>query len=59
MYGPPDELDDHDAGGTYERPYQEGGGTTSTYPFETWRYRYIDGIGTNIDTGVRRSDDDR
>jgi len=48
MYGPPDELEDHDAGGTYERPFQEGGGTTSTYPFELWRYRYIDGIGTNV-----------
>src|SRR5262249_58115125 len=33
---------------TYERPYEEGGGTTSTYPFEKWRYRYIEGIGTNI-----------
>jgi len=48
MYGPPDELDDHDSGGTYLRPQEEGGGETSTYPFETWRYRYIDGIGTNI-----------
>jgi len=48
MYGPPDELDDHDAGGTYVRPPEEGGGETSTYPFEQWRYRYIDGIGTNI-----------
>ena len=48
MYGPPDELEDHDAGGTYQRPFEEGGGTTSTYPFEIWRYRYIDGIGTNV-----------
>ncbi len=48
MYGPPDENEDHDAGGTYQRPYEEGGGTTSTYPFEIWRYRYIDGIGTNV-----------
>ena len=48
MYGPPDELDDHDAGGSYIRPPEEGGGETSTYPFEQWRYRYIDGIGTNI-----------
>ena len=27
---------------------EEGGGETSTYPFEQWRYRYIDGIGNNI-----------
>jgi GWxTD domain-containing protein len=48
MYGPADEIDSHPSGGTYERPQEEGGGETSTYPFETWRYRYIDGIGTNI-----------
>lgn len=49
MYGPADQVDDHDAGGDYQRPFQEGGGMTSTYPFEIWRYRYIDGIGTNIE----------
>ncbi len=48
MYGPADEIDSHPSGGTYERPQEEGGGETATYPFETWRYRYIDGIGTNI-----------
>jgi len=47
-YGPPDEIESHPSGGTYERPYEEGGGTTSTYPFEQWRFRYIEGIGTNI-----------
>ncbi|MGA2722483.1 MAG: GWxTD domain-containing protein [Bryobacteraceae bacterium] len=47
-YGPPDEIDSHPSGGTYERPPEEGGGETSTYPFEQWRYRYIEGIGTNI-----------
>jgi len=47
-YGPPDEIDSHPSGGSYERPYEEGGGETSTYPFEDWRYRYIEDIGTNI-----------
>src|SRR6202020_453578 len=47
-YGPPDEIDSLPSGGTYERRYEEGGGSTSTYPFEQWRYRYIEGIGTNI-----------
>jgi len=47
-YGPPDELDDHASGGSYERPPEEGGGETATYPFQQWRYRYIEGIGTNI-----------
>jgi GWxTD domain-containing protein len=48
MYGPADEVDSHPSGGSYERPESEGGGETSTYPFEQWRYRYIDGVGTNI-----------
>ncbi|HUI42583.1 MAG TPA: GWxTD domain-containing protein [Terriglobia bacterium] len=48
MYGPPDEIDNHDSGGTYQRPIEEGGGETSTFPFEDWTYRYIEGIGENI-----------
>ena len=48
VFGPPDEIESHPSGGTYERPYEEGGGTTSTYPFEQWRYRYLEGIGNNI-----------
>ena len=47
-YGPPDEIDDHSSGGSYERPPEEGGGETSTYPFQQWRYRWIEGVGTNI-----------
>jgi GWxTD domain-containing protein len=46
-YGAPDEIDSHPSGGSYERPQEEGGGETSTYPFEDWRYRYIEGVGTN------------
>ena len=48
MYGPPDEIDSHPSGGSYERPIEEGGGETSTYPFEDWRYRYIEGIGNDV-----------
>ncbi len=48
MYGPPDENDSHPSGGTYERPMDEGGGETSTFPFEDWRYRYLEGIGQEI-----------
>ncbi len=47
-FGPPDETESHPSGGTYERPIEEGGGSTSTYPFEKWRYRYIDGIGNDV-----------
>jgi GWxTD domain-containing protein len=48
-YGKPDSIDSHPSGGTYDRPMDEGGGTTSTFPFEDWHYRYIEGIGENID----------
>src|ERR1700732_340511 len=48
-FGPPDEIDSHPSGGTYERPFAEGGGETSTYPFEDWRYRYIEGIGNDVE----------
>jgi GWxTD domain-containing protein len=47
-YGPADEIESHPAGGSYERPYEEGGGSTSTFPFEKWRYRYIEGIGNDV-----------
>jgi GWxTD domain-containing protein len=48
MYGPPDENDSHPSGGAYERPIEEGGGETSTFPFEDWRYRYLEGIGQEV-----------
>jgi GWxTD domain-containing protein len=48
VFGPPDERDEHPSGGTYERPPEEGGGETTTYPFEDWRYRYIEGIGNDV-----------
>src|SRR5438874_3857556 len=47
-FGPADEIESHPSGGTYERPPEEGGGTTSTFPFEQWRYRYIEDIGSDI-----------
>ena len=48
VFGKADEIDSHPSGGTYERPMEEGGGETSTFPFETWRYRYIEGIGQEV-----------
>jgi len=48
VYGPADEIDSHPSGGSYNRPQEEGGGETSTYPFEDWRYRYLEGIGQEI-----------
>jgi GWxTD domain-containing protein len=48
MYGKADEIESHPSGGSYQRPQEEGGGSTSTYPFEIWRYRYIEGIGNEV-----------
>jgi len=48
-FGKPDSTDSHPSGGNYERPMEEGGGNTSTYPFEVWHYRYLQGVGDNID----------
>jgi GWxTD domain-containing protein len=48
-FGPPDSTDSHPSGGSYDRPMEEGGGETQTFPFETWHYRYLEGIGENID----------
>ena len=45
----PTRIESHPGGGTYERPMEEGGGNTSTFPFEIWHYRYLEGIGDNID----------
>lgn len=47
-FGKPDEIDSHPAGGQWQRPMWMGGGETSTYPWEDWRYRYIDGIGQEV-----------
>jgi GWxTD domain-containing protein len=48
-FGKPDSIDSHPSGGQYERPMEEGGGNTSTFPFEVWHYRYLEGVGDNID----------
>jgi GWxTD domain-containing protein len=42
-FGKPDEVDSHPAGGAYQRDVSEGGGSTSTYPFEKWYYRNLPG----------------
>jgi len=49
IWGPPDEIDSHPMGGTYDRPMSQGGGSTTTYPWELWRYRHLEGIGENIE----------
>jgi GWxTD domain-containing protein len=47
-FGPADEIESHPSGGSYDRPMEEGGGSTSTFPFEDWRYRYLEGVGQEV-----------
>ncbi len=49
MFGEPDQIEYNAGGGTYVRPGYEGGGRTATYPFEIWRYRYLEGVGEDIE----------
>jgi GWxTD domain-containing protein len=49
LWGPPDEIESHPSGGTYDRPPEQGGGSTTTHPWELWRYRHLEDIGDNIE----------
>ncbi len=48
-HGKPDSIESHPSGGTYDRPSYEGGGSTTTYPFEIWFYRHLDGVGDGLE----------
>jgi GWxTD domain-containing protein len=49
IWGSPDEIESHPTGGTYDRPMQQGGGSSNAYPWELWRYRHLEGVGENIE----------
>ena len=48
-WGKPDGVESHPMGGSYNRPSYEGGGSTTVYPFETWFYRHLDGVGSGVE----------
>lgn len=48
-HGKPDSVESHPSGGSYDRPSYEGGGSTTTYPFEIWFYRHLDGVGDGLE----------
>jgi len=48
-FGKPDEIESHPAGGSYQRQPWEGGGSTSTYPFERWFYRNIPNVRSGVE----------
>lgn len=47
--GKPDSVESYPAGGSYNRPSYQGGGSTSVYPFEIWFYRHLDGVGDGLE----------
>lgn len=49
QWGKPDSVEAHPSGGSYDRPSYEGGGNTTTYPFETWFYRHLDNVGEGVE----------
>jgi GWxTD domain-containing protein len=49
IHGPPTEIIAYPSGGQYQRKPHEGGGSTAVYPFEIWRYRYLEGIGSDVE----------
>jgi GWxTD domain-containing protein len=48
-WGKPDSIETHPTGGAYDRPSWEGGGSTTTYPFEVWWYRHLDNVGDGLE----------
>lgn len=48
-WGKPDSVESNPSGGSYEKRSYEGGGSAITYPFETWFYRHLDGVGDGIE----------
>ncbi|MBK6750094.1 MAG: GWxTD domain-containing protein [Pyrinomonadaceae bacterium] len=48
-WGKPDSVESHPSGGAYDRPVYEGGGSTTTYPFEVWFYRHLEGVGDGLE----------
>jgi len=48
-FGPPTGIEKHPEGGSYIRKSYEGGGMTSTYPFEVWFYNQIEGVGSGVE----------
>ncbi len=48
-WGKPDSVESYPTGGYYDRPTYEGGGSTTTYPYEVWFYRHLDNVGDGIE----------
>ncbi len=49
IHGPPDSIEHHDQGEQYYRPSTEGRGVTTTYAWQLWYYRRLEGIGEGLE----------
>ena len=47
-FGAPDENDSHPSPGPGVRDIEEGGGNTTFFAYERWRYRYVEGVGQDV-----------
>jgi len=48
-FGPPDHIEEYNFGDAYDRPYYEGLGQTRVFPTQIWEYRFIEGIGSDVE----------
>ena len=48
-WGKPDSIESFPTGQVYNRPQWQGGGNTTTYAYETWWYRHLEGVGDDIE----------
>jgi GWxTD domain-containing protein len=48
-WGKPDETESYPTGQQWDRPEWMGGGSTTTYAYEVWWYRHLDGVGDDIE----------
>jgi len=48
-FGPPDDIENLAYGSAYGHPYQEGTGQSKKYPTQIWHYRFIQGIGPDVE----------
>jgi len=46
--GPPDEIEAF-PDGPPPQPIEEGGGYQDGFPFEDWHYKYVEGVGYDVD----------
>jgi GWxTD domain-containing protein len=49
LWGPPDEIETRPNGGNCPGGPESDGTSSTKHPWDTWHYRYLEGIGENVD----------